>query len=435
MPRMLSRRLTTATVVAAATFLVLPGTAVAAPDDGAADRHVSYTEWDGARELRKGSTDGARTGAGGLVLSRGTTPVSYTDPFGDGSARTYDAGTWTSPVHRPGFDANEAIASWNADTPTGTWIEVQLRGKRATGAGWTTWYEMARWASGDDFARGDIHRTSVPDQADDDADIWVDTFHADDGKSIDAVQVRVTLYRLSGTHATPRVSKMGVMASALPDVETVPTSDFTLGRQIDLRVPEFSQNLHEGHYPEYDGGGEAWCSPTSTTMALYHWRRTVSSRDTAWVEPKPHDDPQVDYAARYTYDHDYEGAGNWPFNTAYAAGFRGMDAYVTRLRTLAEAERFVARGIPLVISVSFDEEDMDGAGYSTNGHLFVIAGFTKTGDVIINDPATSSDATVTRVYKRGQVENAWVPHSGGLTYIMRPSYVPLPTPPGAEPNW
>src|SRR5690606_37480715 len=132
--------------------------------------------------------------------------------------------------------------------------------------------------------------------------------------------------------------------------------------------------------------------------------RKVDDEDLDWVEPRPHLDPQVDYAARHTYDHDYEGAGNWPFNTAYAAGFDGMDGFVTRLRSLAEAERFVEAGIPLVISVSFDEEDMDGAGYSTNGHLFVIAGFTEDGDVIINDPATAQDDTVTRVYRRDQVE-------------------------------
>ena len=68
--------------------------------------------------------------------------------------------------------------------------------------------------------------------------------------------------------------------------------------------------------------------------------------------PAGHPAPWVDYAARKTYDAAYEGTGNWPFNTAYAAPLAG-DAFVTRLRSLREAETFVAAGIPLVASVSW----------------------------------------------------------------------------------
>ena len=38
--------------------------------------------------------------------------------------------------------------------------------------------------------------------------------------------------------------------------------------------------------------------------------------ETSWVDPP---DPDVDYTARFVYDYRYQGAGNWPFNTAYAA--------------------------------------------------------------------------------------------------------------------
>jgi len=37
-------------------------------------------------------------------------------------------------------------------------------------------------------------------------------------------------------------------------------------------------------------------------------------------------DPQVDQGARYTYDYQYEGCGNWPFNAAYAATYADMQA-------------------------------------------------------------------------------------------------------------
>ena len=42
-------------------------------------------------------------------------------------------------------------------------------------------------------------------------------------------------------------------------------------RVRELAVPTLSQETHAGHFPEYDGGGEAWCSPTSTAMVLGYW--------------------------------------------------------------------------------------------------------------------------------------------------------------------
>ena len=35
--------------------------------------------------------------------------------------------TWTSPWFATGFGFTELVASWNASTPAGTWIEVHMR--------------------------------------------------------------------------------------------------------------------------------------------------------------------------------------------------------------------------------------------------------------------------------------------------------------------
>ena len=88
---------------------------------------------------------------------------------------------------------------------------------------------------------------------------------------------------------------------------------------------------------------------------------------------------------RHCWDHAYNGAGNWSFNTAYAARF-GLGAFVTRLRGLAEAEAFIAAGIPLIASVRVDPAELTGSEYTSAGHLVVIVGFTDEGDVIVNDP-------------------------------------------------
>ena len=111
----------------------------------------------------------------------------------------------------------------------------------------------------------------------------------------------------------------------------------------------------------------------------------------AWVDPA-YDDPWVDHAARYTYAWGYDGTGMWPFNTAYAARY-GLDAFVTRLRSLREAELFIKAGIPLVASISFGAGELDGAPISaTSGHLVVIRGFTADGRVVVNDPAAPTNA-------------------------------------------
>jgi hypothetical protein len=190
---------------------------------------------------------------------------------------------------------------------------------------------------------------------------------------------------------------------------------------------------HAGPNPQWGGGGEAWCSPTSTSMVLGYFGALPPKSAYRFV-PAGHPAPWVDYAARKTYDADYEGTGNWPFNTAYAAPLAG-DAFVTRLRSLREAEEFIAAGIPLVASISWGHGELDGAHVSaSNGHLVVIVGFTADGDVVTNDPAADTAAGVRTTYDRAQFENAWLPTSGGLVYVIHDAGHPLPPAP-AQANW
>ena len=170
-------------------------------------------------------------------------------------------------------------------------------------------------------------------------------------------------------------------------------------------------------------------------MVLDYYGAGPTAAETAWVDPADAD-PQVDHSARSVFDYAYDGAGNWPFNTAYA-GTRGLDAFVTRLRSLTEAEQFIKAGIPLIASLSFKKGDLPGAGYGTNGHLMVIVGFDAAGNVVVNDPAShliASNDQVRFTYDRQAFENAWVPHSGGLVYVIHPADQPLPARTG-QANW
>jgi hypothetical protein len=150
---------------------------------------------------------------------------------------------------------------------------------------------------------------------------------------------------------------------------------------------------------------------------IEYWDRRPSADALAWIDPAL-PDPQVIHAARMTYDYAYGGTGNWSFNTAYAATY-GLRAQVTRLGSLAELERVVARGIPVVTSQAFTAGELDGAGYQTDGHLMVVVGFTAAGDVVANDPAAPTNTEVRRVYDRRQFETVWL-RSGGVAYLIRP---------------
>jgi hypothetical protein len=222
----------------------------------------------------------------------------------------------------------------------------------------------------------------------------------------------------------------GAVTSRLP--ASSPTSRAGSGRGHSLVVPRYSQEIHRGEYPQYNGGGEAWCSPTSTSMVMGYFHRLPSPKQYAWVN-RAYQDRWVDHAARYTYAWGYDGTGMWPFNTAYAARY-GLDAFVTRLRSLREAELFIKAGIPLVASISFGHGQLDGAPIgATSGHLVVIRGFTADGHVVVNDPAAPTNAGVRRVYRRDQFENAWSDR-GGVVYVMHPRSKPLPAP-GRHGNW
>ncbi|CAM5544685.1 peptidase C39 family protein [Streptomyces hirsutus] len=406
------------------------GRSAGSADPGAAAaRRVDNRAWTSYGDWHAGRAEGTRAVAGvrpGLVIAKAAGTTDYTDPHTDRTA-AWEYATWTSPVHRLTVPATEAIVSWNARTPGGTWIQTELQGTYTDGTD-TPWYVMGRWAADDQ----DIRRTSVDDQSDGRSTVWTDTLAVDDAASglrLVSYRLRLTLYRRPGTKLTPTVWRLGAMGSDIPDRFTVPASTPRTARE--LIVPRYSQEIHKGQYPEYDNGGEAWCSPTSSQMIVEYWGGRLTEEQLAWVDPS-YADPQVCHAARHTYDHQYAGCGNWPFNAAYAATFEGLQGVVTRLGSLTDLETLIAAGIPVITSQSFREEELTGAGYGTAGHLMTVIGFTPDGDVVANDPASPDNASVRRVYRRREWENIWLRTkrydangqvrggTGGVCYIFWP---------------
>ncbi|PVG84585.1 hypothetical protein DDE18_03005 [Nocardioides gansuensis] len=381
--------------------LLAAGTLVAPPAGAAPQDPIQHVSWGSGDELAAGSVRGVAVKRGKLLLTAEAGRRTF-------EGRRYDKGTWTSPWVSPGFGLTELIPSWQASTPGDSWIEVRVRGRERDGS-MTSWDTMARWTSG-----GAIDRTTLSGQDDDGTSVAVDTWRT---PGVTGWQLKVLLMRREGTSARLRVDRIGAVASAVPARSDVATSATGPAAGKVLDVPAYSQMIHSGHSPQWGGGGQAWCSPTSTSMVLAYRGALPGAAAYGWV-PGGHPDPWVDHAARMVYDHGYDGAGNWAFNTAYAGGLV-KSAYVTRLHDLREAEDYIVAGTPLVASIAFGRGDLTGAPISSSGgHLLVIVGFEADGDVVVNDPAAPSNASVRRVYDRGELEDAWQTASSGTVYVI-----------------
>ena len=410
----------------------LPASLATTAEAAVPARRIVVIAWDSDGQLAAGRARGVRVVDGALKLRRNPRNVR-----GD-----YELGMWRSPWVRPGFTFTELIPSWEARTPGDSWIKVEVRGKTPDRR--SSWDTIADWSLDDlEHTRRSSSDSQVDDLGRTAYDTWVTSGVRD-------WQVRVTLLRRTGTKAKPSVDAIRGMASALPNASHVSTSTPGAGSRAALGkvlpVPSYSQMAHQNQYPQYDGGGAAWCSPTSTTMVLDYYDVLPAPRRYRWVK-RDYPDRVVAHHARMTYDAGFGGTGNWAFNTAYAASRTGAGsggAFVTRLRSLGEAERFIAAGIPLIASVTFSSGELSGSPISsTNGHIMVIVGFQSDGDVVVNDPAAPSRSGVRRVYDRGQFEDVWLRRyssgssmrgSGGLVYVINDDAHPLP-PRGDNRNW
>jgi Peptidase_C39 like family len=270
----------------------------------------------------------------------------------------------------------ELIPSWNALTPPGSSLTLEVRP-----AGGAKFYSFGTWQSG-------AGRSSLNGQKDAGARIVTDTLKLSAPATAFGYRLTlrgaasVSLLAFNTSDARSRLAGVGQ------------PGDRALWNKV-LDVPERSQML-------YKDGGEGWCSPTSTSMILAFYGLNFP----------------VPQTAAATFDSAYDGTGNWPFNTAYA-GSKGLRALVTRLPNLRGAERYIAAGIPLGVSLGWKKGELPGAAVSySDGHLMVLVGFDAAGNPVLNDPASPTDAGVRRTYPRAAFEKLWLSHSGGLAYLI-----------------
>ena len=388
---------------------------VSAKGSGGSGYQTGFIRWRAADEnpdgnFSKWTLSGMEINANGELTLNSATATADTDPYGAGgyNGRNYYnggpffVGEATSPEIPTAFNYKEAIASWNASTPAGSWVEVQFRAQYGTR--WSKWYVLGIWASD----TSTVERHSVNLQGDSDGFVAVDTFVSSNKKETTSkFQLKFRLFSADGS-STPSVRNASVAYStSAPKRASVSSGDPARWNTL-INVPECSQMV----YPD---GGEVWCSPTSTSMVLGYL-----NNDTGPCEPR------VRAAVGGVFDWVYDGHGNWPFNTAYAATF-GHESYVARFTSLAKAEEFVKAGVPVIMSIAWGNGDLTGADIdSTNGHLFVLVGFDAAGNPIVNDPASPSDESTQWAYLRSELEPLWLQASGGTVYLIYPQGAAVP---------
>lgn len=346
------------------------------------------------------------------VISLGNGAVSLKD----GAAK----GSYTSPVY--GTDPFEyMILSWNADTPKGTYIEIEGRVYAGPGDNrqWSNWLSWGCWSTSeftDETGKVRLAGSASGSKAGD-AIASVDTdelyVKGNSGETADRFQYRVTLHAFEGT--APKVALVAstirntLAGQAVARVYPDDAPDLS-NLDKDLDVPMYSQ------MQRYMKIASSICSPTSVAMAVSYHGVDVSPDEMAWSVN--------DYGA--------DMFGNWPFNTAAAAshGFMSYVAYGAPKDgdPWYAVKQEINDGNPVVVSVRY-RRPTSTASYpavenvpidSTGGHLVLVRGFTWQDGreyVIVNDAAASRDEDVRRLYPADQFNDAWVKK---VYYVIRP---------------
>ena len=346
------------------------------------------------------------------VNAAGLEDVEISNTIGDGAIVLKSdtlKGVYTSNIiNSSQFD--NLVFSWNSDTPEGTSIQVEARvfAKTLDSNGqltekWSNWLSWGTWGTFIKRASG----TGITD----DPVAYVDTdtlvIKGSNGQTANKIQYRVTL-NTNTYGVTPSVRLIsGTLRNTIPGqgINKVFTDNPYLSNLKVLDVPRLSQMVRDPSI------ANSICSATSIAMILNYYGTHILPEESAWG----------------VYDYNYDGFGNWPFNTAYASSF-GYRAYVD-YSTIEGLKREIYYGHPVAVSVAYknsvnvkaDLPVVDGAPIeSTYGHLIVVCGFTNengTDYIIINDPDAANDEGVRVKYKLDQFEAAWAKF-GNIAYII-----------------
>jgi hypothetical protein len=300
-------------------------------------------------------------------------------------------GSWTSPEMQTAFDFTELLPSYNPGCPPDTGVRIDVRARDTRSGAWSPWFYLGSWGRG--IGKPEKLTKSPFGEVDIDTLILY--------RAANAYQVRMTLYsfaldeQVNPTLRRLAVSYSGVVADAARRAQLVTPVSMPADFACDIPVPFRAQgNAAKPLRPEI-------CSPTSVSMVMQYLGRDLPTEENALA----------------MYDSEYDMFGNWGKAVAWA-GQNGFDAWLTRFRTWDQVKATIATGQPIIASIRFKKGECPSFVFDHSaGHLLVIRGVTKDGDIIVNDPASRTRGNGA-VYKADEMAKAWIAH-GGVGYIIR----------------
>jgi hypothetical protein len=300
-------------------------------------------------------------------------------------------GVWTSPEVQTDFPFTELIPSYNPHCPADTGIRYDVRARDLHSQNWSPWFYLGAW--GKTYGKEERILTD-PAFGDVDVDTHLLRHHAD------AYQVRVSFYAFGLDEVVnPELRRLAVCYSGV--VED-PAQREALQPHISL-PPDFARDLA---VPFRAQGNAAKplrpeiCSPTSVSMVMQYLGLDRTTEENALG----------------IYDSENDMFGNWGRAVAWA-GENGFDAWLTRFRNWDQVKETLAQGQPIIASIRFKKGECPSFVFPQSaGHLIVIRGVTRDGDLIVNDPARTRGNGA--VYKADELAKAWIAH-GGVGYIIK----------------
>jgi hypothetical protein len=295
-------------------------------------------------------------------------------------------GTWTGPETVADFPFTELVPSWNVVTPKDTGVFFQVRTRDARSREWSPWLFVGRWGR-TVHTRRDERLPSDRISRFAHGAVRIDMPFVLLSRPAGAYQVRANLQSFDLDPAVnPSVRRVAVAYSGVvPDpaerARLLGPGGSGDGWVRDLPVPHVSQHSAPAALRE------SVCLPSCVTMVLAYWKV-----DRALVEN-----------ALAVYDPDTGMFSNGARAMA-RAGELGLDGWVQRVRNWDQVRAMIRHGQPVIASIQ------GGA------HLIVIRGFTRDGNVIVNDPLDRGKGGTTR--KAGELGHAWF-DCGGFALVIR----------------
>jgi len=306
----------------------------------------------------------------------------------------YIFGSYTSPSFASPFPMSEILPTWNVDRPTSTGFAIYFQ-LSEDNLLWSDWLFLGRDGSTPKNLDKTLHTTGAVV----DVDFMLLT------KPFRYFKWRVDLFT-EVPDASPILKRFAVCYGNSNGDEEIfkkfsekkPAPE---GWARKLEMPYYSQLTPEKDISEVMR--YSICCPTSIRMVLGYYGIHKGEKEICDLNLDP----------------EYEIWGGWPKSaqTLYSFGFR---SYVTQVRSFDEIKSYIARGIPLIISIRAKKGELQSAPYPEVGaHVLVISGLTEDGYVWMEDPYNTDGKMGSRLWTRTEIEKTLI-NTGGVVVIAEP---------------